>query len=268
LAGASSLREIIGGIESQRARLYHLGATLADANRDRPGDFFAALLAPMLGRAHRGLRRALAETTYLIDATGLRLAARSRHGAQFLAGVCGAKLHVVYDPDADRPIYTAITPARVNDITAAQAMPIEAGATYVFDLGYDDYAWWAKLDAAQCRIVTRRKSNTPLRVVAQLAVPQAGPILSDRMVVCRCGKGAGAPIRFMARSARSGSGSISARCCAFSQMTSMPRPKRLPISTSAAGRSNCFPAGSSRPSKSAASLALRKTRCGSRSRSR
>jgi len=34
-----------------------------------------------------------------------------------------------------------------------QQMPIEAGATYVFDLGYD-YAWWAELDAAQCRIVT------------------------------------------------------------------------------------------------------------------
>ena len=50
--------------------------------------------------------------------------------------MCGAKLHVVYDPDADRPIYAAITPARVNDITAAQTMPIEPGATYVFDLGY------------------------------------------------------------------------------------------------------------------------------------
>ena len=60
LAGAASLREIVGGIESQRARLYHLGAklprraTLADANRARPADFFAALLALMIGRAHRG----------------------------------------------------------------------------------------------------------------------------------------------------------------------------------------------------------------------
>jgi hypothetical protein len=42
-------------------------------------------------------------------------------------------------------------------------MPIEPGATYVFDLGYYDYAWWAALDAAGCRIVTRLKSNTPLQ---------------------------------------------------------------------------------------------------------
>ena len=41
-------------------------------------------------------------------------------------------------------------------------MPIEAGATYVFDLGYYDYGWWAALDDADCRIVTRFKKNTPL----------------------------------------------------------------------------------------------------------
>lgn len=61
-------------------------------------------------------------------------------------------------------------------------MPIEAGATDVFDLGYYDYGWWAKMDAAGCRIVTRFKSNTPLTVTAELAVPEAATsILSDRI---------------------------------------------------------------------------------------
>jgi hypothetical protein len=41
--------------------------------------------------------------------------------------------------DADRPIYAAVTAAKINDITAARAMPITPGATYVFDLGYYDY---------------------------------------------------------------------------------------------------------------------------------
>jgi hypothetical protein len=57
----------------------------------------------------------------------------------------------------------------------------EPGATYVFDLGYYDYAWWAKLDAAQCRIVTRLKSNTPLAVVEERPVPAGGAILGDRI---------------------------------------------------------------------------------------
>ena len=60
-------------------------------------------------------------------------------------------------------------------------MPIVPGATYVFDLGYYDYAWWAKLDQAQCRIVTRFKRNTPLAVIEELPVPAGGAILSDRI---------------------------------------------------------------------------------------
>ena len=59
-------------------------------------------------------------------------------------------------------------------------MPITAGATYVFDLGYYDYGWWAELDAAGCRIVTRFKANTPLCEVGERLVEPGGAILSDR----------------------------------------------------------------------------------------
>ena len=78
-----------------------------------------------------------------------------------------------------------MTPARVTDLTAAKAMPIEAGATYVFDLGYYDYGWWAELHEADCRIVTRFKTNTHLTVEEERPVPptpgDGGVILSDRV---------------------------------------------------------------------------------------
>ncbi len=154
LSGASSLRETVAGLRSHGQRLYHLGAgpakrsTLSDANRLRPAEVFVGVLGAMMRQAHRGLRRALADTTYLIDSTGLRLDQRSADWARFSSGVCGAKLHVIYDPHADQPIYAAVSTANVNDITPAQQMPIEPGATYVFDLGYYDYRWWAKLDDA------------------------------------------------------------------------------------------------------------------------
>ena len=187
LSGASSLREIVTGLSSHAARLYHLGAdpvrrsTFSDANAKRPVEVFTELLEIMMRQAHRGLRRKLAETTYLIDATSVRLNEHSATWARFSAGVCGAKVHVIYDADADRPIYAAVSSANVNDITAAQQMPIEPGATYVFDLGYYDYAWWAQLDAAGCRIVTRFKSNTPLDVVKEMPVTKGSNILSDRI---------------------------------------------------------------------------------------
>lgn len=186
-AGASSLREIVTGLSSHQARLYHLGgspvqrSTFSDANTRRPVAVFADLLATMMKQAHRGLRRKLAGAVYLIDATSARLNERSADWARFSAGVCGAKVHVIYDPDADRPIYAAVSAANVNDITAARQMPIEPGATYVFDLGYYDYAWWAELDSAGCRIVTRFKSNTPLHLVEELSVTEGGNILSDRI---------------------------------------------------------------------------------------
>jgi hypothetical protein len=187
LSGAVSLREIVGGLESHAVRLYHVGgqtvsrSTLADANAGRPCAVFGELFSAMVGQARRGLRRAIGEAVYLIDSTGLRLSGLGSAWARFSATACGAKVHVIYDPDADRPIYAAVTAAKVNDITAAQAMPIEAGATYVFDLGYYDYAWWARLDAAGCRIVTRFKANTPLKVTAERPVFKDGAILSDRI---------------------------------------------------------------------------------------
>jgi len=187
LSGAASLREIVTGLSSHAVRLYHVGAgpvrrsTFSDANAQRPVAVFTDLLAMLMKQAHRGLRRKLAETTYLIDATSARLNERSADWARFSAGVCGAKVHVIYDADADRPIYAAVTAAKVNDITMAKQMPIEPGATYVFDLGYYDYAWWAALDAVGCRIVTRFKSNTPLDLIEELSIATGSNILSDRI---------------------------------------------------------------------------------------
>jgi len=186
-SGATSLREIEAGLKSHAGRLYHLGAspprrsTLADANARRPAEVFTELFAILLRQAGRGLRRKIAETTYLIDATSLRLSSRSADWAMFSHQATGAKLHVIYDPDAERPIYAAVTAANVNDITAAQTMPIEPGATYVFDLGYYDFGYWASLDAAGCRIVTRLKVNTKLEVAEENPVAKGSNILSDRI---------------------------------------------------------------------------------------
>jgi len=203
VSGAASLRHVVGGLHSHADRLYHLGAappmrsTLADANRDRPAAVFSDLLAAMIGSSQRGLRRVMAGTTLLIDSTSLPLNGLSAAWARVSDHACGAKLHLVLDPDADRPTYAAVSTGRMPDITAAHAMPVVPGATYVFDLGYYDYARWAKLDAAGCRIVTRLKANTPLRVTETRPLPSSdlggGPILSDRIGHLPARKGKGRP---------------------------------------------------------------------------
>jgi Transposase DDE domain/Domain of unknown function (DUF4372) len=187
LAGAGSLRAIETGVASYQARLSRLGlgpvarSTLADANAKRPFAVFTGLLAHLMAQAAPGLQRRMGEAVRLIDSTCLRLSRLSESWARFSKTVHRAKLHVIYDPDADRPIYTLLTPARVNDITPAKRMPIEPGATYVFDLGYYDFGWWARLDAAGCRFVTRLKSHTAVMGVVEVPRPAGSPIRAERI---------------------------------------------------------------------------------------
>jgi hypothetical protein len=185
LSGSSGLRETVTQFRSHGPKLYHLGtepvarSTLADANKNRSSSVFEDLFKELVGAVSRRMRRDLTAETYLIDSTHLRLNEHSDKWARFSAGVCGAKVHVVYDPDADQPIYAAFSTANVNDITAAKEMPIQPGATYVFDLGYYDYGWWKKMHNAGCRIVTRLKANTKLRLTSEQYLRKGGPILAD-----------------------------------------------------------------------------------------
>jgi len=187
LSGATSLREIEAGLESHAARLYHVGSgpvkrsTLSDANNARPWQVFGELCTQMLGQVHHGLRRALKDAVRLIDSTSVKLSSLSADWATFSTDVFGAKVHIAYDPHADRPVYFAVTPAKLNDITVAKTMPIEPGMTYVYDLGYYDFGWWAALDEAGCRFVTRLKKNTPFTAVHENPAPEGSNIVSDRI---------------------------------------------------------------------------------------
>lgn len=177
LAGADSLRAIEAGLASHASGLYHLGAaraarsTLADANAARPWQLFRDLFAAMAGDAARTTRRHMRDAVRILDATRVTLGGAGASWAQ-VGAHRAAKLHLVYDPDLAVPLGAGITPATVNDITPAKALEIEPGATYVFDLAYYDYGWWAELDAAGCRFVTRLKSNTRLRKAALRPVPE------------------------------------------------------------------------------------------------
>ncbi len=187
LAGASSLRAIEDGFLSSAARLYHAGArrvsrsTLADANARRPFEVYADVFAAMAAGARPGLRRKLRDVVRLIDSTKVRLNSLSDDWARFSRHHCTAKIHVVYDPHAALPVKAVVTADAVGDITPAKAFEIEPGATYVFDLGYYSYDWWARLDAAGCRFVTRLKTNTPVCAVAELPALADGAIVSDRI---------------------------------------------------------------------------------------
>ena len=187
-SGAQSLREIEQATASHAGRLYHLGATaparstLADANAKRPAQLFADLFAVIAAQASPGLRRSMREAVHLVDATSIRLADISRAWANYEHHGALVKVHMDFDASNGMPANFAITPARVNDVSMAHTLPVEPGATYIFDLGYYDFSWWRRLHDADCRIVTRLKTHTNPRVLETLAVAASGPVQSDRII--------------------------------------------------------------------------------------
>ena len=111
----------------------------------------------------------------------------------------GIKLHLLLDAQAQAPSWCDLSPPNVNDCTQALQLPIEAGATYVFDKGYCDYHWWARLEQQEAFFVTRFKRNAALKLIEALPVAEPVPdqadaalILSDQRVeLAYCHSGGG-----------------------------------------------------------------------------
>ncbi len=193
LSGSRSLRELETGLNSHANMFYHLGigkvcrSTLSDANAHRSPELFEDVFGLLLDRLQGQMKRQLKEgeeVLRLLDATPLALPSACIGWAPGQRGKSGGKAHVVYDPDAQVPVYYTVTGERISDLAAARQIPLETGATYVFDRGYYDFAWWAKLAEHKCRFVTRLKKNSPAHVIKNFKVDEdaGGTIISDRLV--------------------------------------------------------------------------------------
>jgi IS4 transposase len=193
LSGASSLREVEVGFNSQQANHQRLGAravkrsTLADANGRRKEVVFNEVAQLLLQQVSRGIRSQSKEALSLLDSTPINLKGREferwvqkekTHRTQ------GLKLHVLYDNQAKAPEWEMITAPNVNDVTAAWNMPLRKGAIYVFDKGYCDYSWWREIDRAGACFVTRLKENAAVTVEVARPIEQVdtGEIISDEII--------------------------------------------------------------------------------------
>ena len=185
-SGAASLREVEAGLASHASMLYHLGikpaarSTLSDANASRPCEVFSVLFGDISAMSSSGLRRHMRDATRILDATRIRLGDLSAGWARVGIHHSGVKIHMVYGLEDGLPLVADITAERVNDIVPAKARKIEEGATYVFDLAYYDFAWWARLQQKECRFVTRLKSYTKLQNMRQ------NPLSGEEDILCDC----------------------------------------------------------------------------------
>ena len=188
ISGSTSLRSLLSRFNSHEAQHYHLGtqvikrSTLADANRKRSVEAFKALCNGLLQQSHRRVRAECRDLLYLLDSTPIQLKGYGYDWAEATraARTRGLKLHLLYAPQAEVPVYGNISTPNVNDIEDARHLAIEAGATYVFDKGYCDYNWWHAIDQQDATFITRFKKNASLVRVNDRPVPaEQGDIIHE-----------------------------------------------------------------------------------------
>lgn len=168
LSHTDTLRGLELAFNANAQHHYHLNVgklartTLSDANKRRPVGVFANTFTMLSPLADRTMRREGAQMIRLIDASPVPLG-KLCGWAEWNGRIRGMKMHVTYDPDADRPHGVEVTPATVNDVEIGQKVTIEAGVTYVFDKGYCHYGWWQKINDNGAFFLTRIKVNCRLR---------------------------------------------------------------------------------------------------------
>jgi hypothetical protein len=157
LTGRESLRETVTCLRAFKGQLYHAGirgqvsrSTLADANESRDWRIYADLAAVLIAHARAlyqdeslelGAHLAdLEGSVYAFDSTTIDLCLKLFPWAQFRRRKSAVKLHTLLDVRGNIPCFMHISSGSMADMTSLDHLPIEPGAFYVMDRGYNDFA--------------------------------------------------------------------------------------------------------------------------------
>jgi len=176
LTWRESLRDIEVNLRAQAKRLYHMGFrcatisrnTLANANATRPWQIYADLAQHLIGiarplYAQEPLAFELDATVYAFDATTIDLCLSLYPWAPFRRTKAAVKLHTLLDLRGLIPTFIHITDGKTHEVNVLDDLLIEAGAFYLMDRGYLDFARLFAIHQAQAFFVTRAKSNTKFK---------------------------------------------------------------------------------------------------------
>jgi hypothetical protein len=189
-----SLRDIEACLSAQAAKLYHMGfrheikrSTLADANETRDWRIHAEFAQCLIVQARKlylgdrfGLE--LEHTTYALDSTTIDLCLSLFPWALFRTTKSAVKMHTLLDLRGNIPSFIHISDGKLGDVHVLDVLVLEAGAIYVMDRGYLDFARLYALHQAHAFFVTRAKSNTQLRRVYSAPVDRGTGIICDQTV--------------------------------------------------------------------------------------
>ena len=189
-----SLRDIEACLRAQDSKLYHLGirgnvsrSALADANEGRDWRIHFEFAQSLIGIARRlyasePLAVDLNDTVYALDSTTIDLCLSLFPWAPFRETKAAIKLHTLLDLRGAIPAFIHISDGRYHDVNALDLLVPEAGAYYVMDRGYLDYARLHTLHQAGSFFVTRARSNFKFKRVSSQPVDRKTGLVCDQIV--------------------------------------------------------------------------------------
>ena len=195
LTWRESLRDVEASLSANATKLYAMGfrstvkrSTLADANELRDWRIWSDLAALLIRRARKlyanePLGVELDNTVYALDSTTIDLCLSLFEWAPFRSTKAAIKLHTLLDLRGAIPTFIHISDGKLADVNVLDLMTFEAGAFYVMDRGYVDFARLYALHQTGAFFVTRAKSPMDARRVYSAPVDRASGVICDQRVM-------------------------------------------------------------------------------------
>jgi hypothetical protein len=194
VTGRSSLRETVTCLRALGSRRYHCGirvaparSTLGEANERRDFRIFMDTALSMIAAAQIELPvdadlRRLKIRAFAIDSTTIDLCLKLFPWARFRRRKAGIKAHTMIDLRVGIPVFMHVSHAKMGDVSVLDQILFQAGAFYVMDRGYVDFARFYRIHLAGAFFITRTKRRMDCRVRERLTVEPGSPIQRDQLI--------------------------------------------------------------------------------------
>jgi hypothetical protein len=162
--------------------------TLADANESHDWRIFADFAQVLIGIA-RPLYAGdpigvdLDASLYALDSSTIDLCLSLFPWARFRKHNAAVKMHTLLDLHGNIPTFISITDGKVHDVNILDEFLPEAGAFYVMDRGYVDFARLYIFTLSAAFFVVRTKSNVLLQRRYSHPVDKTTGVRSDHTVI-------------------------------------------------------------------------------------
>lgn len=192
-----SLRDIQECLRAVQQKLYHMGFrgnvsrnTLANANQVRSWRIYADFAQVLIQTARKlyanedfGVE--LQNAVYALDATVIDLCLSVFPWARFRKRKGAIKLHTLLDLRGNIPSLIVVTSGKVHEVNILDELFIEAGAIYVMDRGYLDFARLYKIYTSAAFFIIRAKRNFHFQRIHSMPIEKSSGVECDQIVTLK-----------------------------------------------------------------------------------